>query len=419
MNRRLLLAGIASGAVVGVATAAARGREKPLPQGELIFPLDSLHNHSSCVVECPNGDLLTCWYRGSGERRADDVRVLGSRLRRGSRKWSEPFVMADTPGFPDCNPCMVVDGRERLWLFWPVIIANEWHTALLMSKMSDAYTRPGPPVWKQEKPILLKPEEEFVRAVEASVERDLARLDSFPAGQRQAVREYLEARGEKARDKYFRRMGWMPRAHPLVMGRDRMLLPLYSDGFDFSLVAFTEDGGDTWHPSAPILGDGPVQPSLVPRRDGTLVAYMRDNGLPPKRLLASESADGGKTWSPARDTEILNPGSGAEAIRLRSGHWVLIYNDTERGRHSLAVSLSEDDGRTWPWTRHLERSSPEPGGTHFAYPSLIQAADGSLHATYTYTIDAGTAEKDPQGRPLRESIKHTRFTEGWLRAGDA
>src|ERR1051325_11101542 len=73
---------------------------------ELIFPFNPKHNHAPGVVECPNGDLLVSWYRGSGERSADDVAVLGARLNKDSSTWSEPFVMADNPNFPDCNTCM-------------------------------------------------------------------------------------------------------------------------------------------------------------------------------------------------------------------------------------------------------------------------------------------------------------------------
>src|ERR1041385_8731808 len=40
----------------------------PEYSGELIFPLEKWHNHSSSVVELPNGDLLVCWFHGSGER---------------------------------------------------------------------------------------------------------------------------------------------------------------------------------------------------------------------------------------------------------------------------------------------------------------------------------------------------------------
>ena len=41
------------------------------------------------------------WYRGSGERTADDVAVYGSRLKKGAKQWAEAFPVADTPGFPE------------------------------------------------------------------------------------------------------------------------------------------------------------------------------------------------------------------------------------------------------------------------------------------------------------------------------
>ena len=68
-------------------------------RAELVFPLHAQHNHAPGIVECPNGDLLVSWYRGSGERSSDDVAVYGARLRKGSGRWSEPFLLADTPGF--------------------------------------------------------------------------------------------------------------------------------------------------------------------------------------------------------------------------------------------------------------------------------------------------------------------------------
>ena len=60
-------------------------------ESELIFPLQEKHVHSSSIVELPNGDLLTCWFEGSGERTANDVVINGSRLKKGETKWSEPF----------------------------------------------------------------------------------------------------------------------------------------------------------------------------------------------------------------------------------------------------------------------------------------------------------------------------------------
>lgn len=403
---------------VGTAAEITRPGAAGLLRSELIFPLDALHNHSSCVVQAPNGDLLACWYRGSGERRADDVQILGARLRKGGRAWSKPFVLADVPGFPDCNPCLLVDPQGRLWLFWVTIQANEWHTALLKYRMAEKCTTPGAPRWSRDGVIHLKPGEEFPRLVSESVDRDLATLDRFPEAERAKLRDYLEARRRHAADRYFNRLGWMPRAHPFVLDGKRLILPLYSDGFDFSLMAITDDWGENWRVSTPLISDGGVQPSIARRRDGTLATYMRDNGPPPNRLLYSESRDGGESWSPVRDSDVLNPGSGAEVVTLRDGTWALIYNDTEKGRHSLAVSLSDDEGKSWKWTRHLERDRAEGGGS-YSYPSLIEVADGTFHATYSYVVPDSQAKRDDAGRARRESIRHVQFTREWVRAGDS
>ncbi|MFN5951914.1 MAG: hypothetical protein ACK43N_25715, partial [Pirellulaceae bacterium] len=77
--------------------------QEPGFASQLVFPLDQEHNHAPGIVECPDGQLLVSWYRGAGERKADDVVVLGARLAKGAATWSEPFTLADNPGFPDCN----------------------------------------------------------------------------------------------------------------------------------------------------------------------------------------------------------------------------------------------------------------------------------------------------------------------------
>jgi predicted neuraminidase len=386
-----------------------------LYEAELIFPPEHWHNHASCIVECPNGDLLVCWYNGSGERSADDVKVEGARKKKGASAWSERFTLADTPGFPDTNPCMFIDPQQRLWLLWQTIIANQWHTALCKYKISSDYQNDGPPKWSFADTILLKPGPEFAEAVARQGDIDEANLKAVPPERRERMRAYLQERRKRASDKYFSRMGWMTRAHPFVLNGKRLIIPLYSDGYNFSIMALSDNWGTTWTASTPLVGPGNVQPSLAQRKDGTLMAYMRDNGPPPKRLQISESKDNGQTWSPVQDTDIPNPGSGAEVMNLRDGNWALIYNDTETGRHSLAVSLSDDEGRTWRWKRHLEHSEPGPDATHAAYPSIIQARDGSLHASYTYTLNGKSVPRDAQGRALRECIKHVHFDEAWIK----
>ncbi|MGH9338654.1 MAG: sialidase family protein [Acidobacteriota bacterium] len=391
---------------------------QPFLESELIFPLEHWHNHASCIVQAPDRSLLVCWFHGSGERQADDVVVLGSRREQGARQWSEPFVMEDVSGYPDTNPAMFIDPQERLWLLWPTILANEWHTALMNYRVSSDYQKAGTPQWEISRVLHVTPGEKFIATVEAAAER-LAALDLNESG-RLRLNEYLEEIRQKAADKLYRRLGWMTRAHPYVLNGKRLIVPLYSDGFSFSLMAISDDWGKTWFTSTPLVGLGNIQPSLVGKKDGTLVAYMRDNGPPPKRLHISESRDRGETWSPVRDSEFPNPGSGAEVRALANGNWVLIHNDLERGRYSLAVALSDDEGKTWKWKRHLERDenvrSIEDAG-QYHYPSIIQAGDGTLHATYSYFAKKADVLPDEEGRPRRKAIKHAHFNEDWIRAG--
>ena len=178
---------------------------------------------------------------------------------------------------------------------------------------------------------------------------------------------------------------------------------MYSDGYSFGIMAISDDGGITWKGSEPIVGLGGIQPSVVRKNNGTLVAYLRDNGPPPKRALMSESTDDGESWTTARDTDIPNPGSSLEVIRLRNGHWIMVYNDLERNRYSLVAAISEDEGKTWPVRRHLEGRPDVQTPDQYHYPSVMQARDDAIHVTYSYFTAAG------------KSIKHARFNEDWVR----
>ncbi len=411
LTRLFLLIGIAAGAEA----ASSREPSAPIYEAELIFPLEHWHNHASCIVEAPNGDLLVCWFHGSGERTADDVKIEGARLRKGERNWSERFVMADTPGYPDTNCAMFIDPRGRLWLLWPTILANEWHTALMKYRISSDYSKDGPPRWEFSDVLHVTPGQEFADAV---VKWTSEREKSLGSDTSERAADWLRDLRTHAQDKLYRRLGWMTRAHPFVLDGTRLIVPLYSDGFSFSLMALSDDWGQTWRTSTPLIGAGNIQPSIVERRDGSLFTLMRDNGPAPHRLHQSESRDRGESWSPVTDSELPNPGSGAEITGLRDGRWALISNDTERGRNSLAVQLSDDEGKTWKWRRHLEFEKPGPGAGSFHYPSLIQAKDGTLHASYSYHLARRDLPKDVDGDPAAKSIKHVHFDEAWIMAGD-
>ena len=382
-------------AIVGLGLAPAA---LPEHTAELIFPLESWHNHSSSIVELPNRDLLVCWFHGSGERTADDVLIRGARWRRGGRGWSQPFTMADAPGFPETNPVLFIDRRDRLMFFWPLIIAHRWETALMKYRISTDYQQAeGPPVWAFQDNIVIAPKN-IVPKTKAYVAAAVAANPQLATRGAQLI--------ERAEDEYFSRVGWFTRTHPLELPSGRLLVPMYSDGYSFGIRAISDDRGVTWRGSEPIIGAGSIQPSVVRKNDGTLVAYLRDNGPAPKRALMSVSTDDGESWTTARDTDILNPGSSVEAIRLQNGHWIIVHNDLDQGRHSLVAAISEDEGATWPFRRHLEGRPETQGPQQYHYPSVIQSRDGAIHVTYSYFTPEGKA------------IKHARFNEDWVRAGD-
>ena len=398
----------------------ARGAEVPFLESEIIFPLEHWHNHASCIVEAPNGNLIVCWFHGSGERTADDVKIEGARKRKGAKTWSARFTMADTPDYPDTNCAMFIDPQGRLWLLWPTILANEWHTALMKYRIASDYLGDGPPKWEVSEVLHITPGKEFPEVVSNYLTKAEATLrnSTQPEEISNRAQAYFDRMRTHAADKLYRRLGWMTRAHPFILEGKRLIVPLYSDGFSFSLMAITDDWGKTWHASAPLIAAGNIQPSIVQRKDGSLFTLMRDNGPPPKRLHQSESRDRGETWSPVTDSEHPNPGSGAEITSLNNGHWVLISNDTERGRNSLAVQISDDEGKTWKWKRHLEFDPPGAEAGSFHYPSIIQAKDGTLHASYSFHLGKKQVGTDAEGQPARKSIKHAHFNEAWVIAGD-
>ena len=365
------------------------------PETELIFPIQKQHVHSSSIVELPNGDLLTCWFQGSGERKANDVVVNGSRLKKGETKWSEPFLLADTPGQPDCNPILFLNNNEKLFLIWIVVQANRWENSILRVRTTTNYNGEGAPNWEWQDIILMKPGKEFADRVEEQFKKHSK--DNLAWAE--YALPYEEMLVEAAKDPKKRETGWMPRTLPTILENGKILLPLYSDGFNFGLIAISEDDGETWSNSLPIIGRGLNQPSLVVRNDGSIDAYLRDDGDAPGRIMMSHSDDEGYSWTYAQKSEIPNPGTSVEVIELKSGNWLLIYNDVDDGRYSIAAAISDDEGKSWKWKRNLDNIE----GASFSYPSVIQAKDGKIHVTYSYHL---SGEK--------KSIKYITFKEEWV-----
>ncbi len=97
------------------------------------------------------------------------------------------------------------------------------------------------------------------------------------------------------------------------------------------------------------------------------------------KLFEVWSEDQGRTWGPLSLLPLPNPNSGIDAVMLRDGRSLLVYNHTTNGRSPLNVAVSRD-GKVWDAALVLE---DEPG-QEFSYPAVIQTADGLVHATYTW-----------------------------------
>ncbi len=380
---------------------------EPFFESEYIFdPQKQSHGHvhASCIVECPNGDLLAVWYENGEPRddyyytrdadKSDDVRIGASRKSNGRTEWEETFVMSDTFGVSDNNPCMVIDREERLWLFHPAMLGapiETWGSGLLCYKVSSDYQKSGPPRWDRESFLVIHPN--GFDEVVARLANELRRDADWDNSKGKMAREMLE----QLNNPFSRRLGWMPRAHPLVLPDGTLLVPLSNENFSVPAMAMTKDGGATWTISKAVPGGEITQPSVVRFKSGKLAAFFRD-GSDDHRIKRSESDDNGMTWSPVESTSLPNPGAGIEAIMLKSGRLAMVYNDKEDGpRDILAISISEDEGRTWPVKKNIENI---PNG-RFDYPSIIQAKDGSLHVTYSYNL---------------KTVKHVRFNEEWISA---
>ncbi|MEX2306070.1 MAG: exo-alpha-sialidase [Pirellulales bacterium] len=423
-----------------------------------IFPKQwKEHVHSSSIVELSDGALLAAWFQGSGERNADDVRIMGARKPADMAEWGEPFVLADTPGHPDCNPVLWIDNDDRLWLFWSAILANEWESSLVKYRVSTNYlAMSGSPQWDWQDYVHLQPTNfpqhmrsgwrqligtvlfvpRAIRAEFSAVSLTAILVDGWkllvalllmlvaPAAVHAWRRRRTGRSGWKrfalrasalyasllvvvgvaavgyfslqSQSKLNQRLGWMTANKPVKLSTGEIVLPLYSDRFIASIMAISNDGGNSWQASEPLVGYGNIQPSLVETGSGELVAWMRENG-PRKRVRYSVSADRGRSWSPVRESALPNPGTKVAVTALDNGDWLVAYNPLVDGRHSLSLAISNDEGHTWRPFHHLEDAASSEEG-EFSYPCLIQTSDGSIHVTYTYRRTRDGA--------LRKSIRH-------------
>jgi predicted neuraminidase len=155
----------------------------------------------------------------------------------------------------------------------------------------------------------------------------------------------------------------------------------------------TPDLGETWQRTPPLNARrefGAIQPCILTYPDGRMQVLCRTR----QRVVAAcWSTDGGNSWGPMAATSLPNPDSGIDAVALRDGRVVLVYNPSREARTPLGLAVTID-GEAWRDSLVLEYGPGE-----YSYPTVIQGKDGTIHITYTWN---------------RQRIRHASLAPGEL-----
>lgn len=302
------------------------------------------YKHPATVTELANGDLYIAYYGGEGEYEGDTA-VFGLRLVKGETEWTTPEIIADTPNRSEGNAAVWQAPDGIVWLFYITNYGPTWSSARIKYKIS----RDGAHTWSD--PYMLSFEQ-----------------------------------------------GTMVRSAPIVLNDGDYLLPVYHEtGEDregtaqdtCSYFMRYDPQEKLWSETnriySPEIGNLQAQPVQID--DDYLIAYIRRGGTfepdPDGMAFRSESRDGGHTWSPAKRSRFYNPNSALDFIKLKNGHLLMVYNDSnEAERMPLTVAISTDQDKTWPHRRNIVN---RPGDTA-AYPVAIQTKDGLIHVVYTSRV---------------------------------
>ncbi len=288
--------------------------------------------HASTIAETGDG-LVAAWFGGTHEKHPD-VGIWVSRKVDG--RWTRPVEVADgiqhgTLRYPTWNPVLFSFGDE-LFLFYKVgPTPQEWWGHLITSSDNGK-------TWTESTRL---PEEIY-----GPIKNKPELLDN----------------GELISPSSTEHDGWQ--VH----------------------MEFSTDRGKTWERTGPI-NDGveiaAIQPSILKHPSGKLQILCRSKN---KKILSAWSSDHGRTWSSLTPIALPNPNSGTDAVTLRDGRHLLVYNHIDPGsewgdRNILNVALS-NNGLEWMAAVLLE-NDPDPDG-EYSYPAVIQGKDGRVHVTYTW-----------------------------------
>jgi predicted neuraminidase len=282
--------------------------------------------HASTIAELPGGGLVTAWFGGTAEKNPD-VGIWAARLE--GDQWTAPVEVA--------NGVQPDGKRHPTWN--PVLFQPKTGPLLLFYKVG-----PSPSTWWG----MLRTSSDGGKTWSAA-----QRLPGECVG--------------PIKNK------------PVQLANGDLLSPSSSE-HDGWRVHFerSRDLGKTWEMIGPV-NDGKavsaIQPSILFLGGDKLLALGRTRQ---GKLFQVGSDDLGKTWGAMSLTALPNPSSGTDAVTLKDGRHLLIYNHTAKGRSPLNLAVSKD-GQTWQAAFVLESNPGE-----YSYPAIIQTRDGLVHATWTW-----------------------------------
>lgn len=340
----------------------------PENNGFIFQPLSSGHalpgtqrdNHASTLVELRNGDILAAWFAGTKEG-APDVAIYGARLHAGT--WSAPVELARADHVACWNPVLFHTRDGRLWLYYKYgTHPSTWLGARKSSSdegrtWSAAETLPagilGP---IKDKPLVL-PNGIIVSG--SSVEHGT-----------------WTAWIERSTDNGATWTHFGPITVP--------------DNLDLPNAAALAAAANTATPPAPASSNvhtkvyplatktvGIIQPTVVSLGDHHLRFYARSHTRA-ARIAVADSYDDGITWTQAHFIDLPNPNSGIDAVRLRDGRILLIFNNSYNERTPLNLAVSRDGEHF-----HIFKTL-EDGPGQYSYPAIIQARNGDVLMTYSW-----------------------------------
>jgi predicted neuraminidase len=324
------------------------------PAGEFIFEPGSTpfpECHASTIVALKKGELMAAWFGGTKEGAAD-VAIWGSRRVNG--KWTAPVEVERESGFPSWNPVLFHTRDGRLWLYYKVGPSPSQWAAGRMYSDDEGKT------WSKGERLpagLLGP----IRA------KPLALDDgTIVSGSSVEAHETWAAWVERSADggKTWAKIG------PITISPEVDTAEPPAPDPPAGAPGWAADKG-------PRKYVGIIQPSVVSLGGKHLRLYARSRTMASKVAVA-DSTDNGVTWTQARFIDVPQNNSGLDAVALKDGRIVMIFNNTTVGRTPLNLAVSTD-GEHFRVFATLEDAVGQ-----YSYPALIQAPDGSLEMTYTW-----------------------------------